>query len=213
MADRTTRTRLLRRAGKGNISITETQADRLATYLDLLFRWNRKINLTALTDVDEAIDRLLLEPLIAARHLPNGRGRLIDIGSGGGSPAIPLALALGEYGVTMVESKARKAAFLREVVRVLDLSQVAVETTRFQSLLEEPTHHGTYSAFSIRAVRIERETLTQLTSFLARDGLGLVFRGPGGPEQGAEAVPLLWVGTHPLIPSLGSRVTLYRLGR
>jgi len=213
VAERTTRTRLLRRAEKRNISISETQADRLATYLDLLFRWNRKINLTALTDVDEAIDRLLLEPLIAARHLPNGRGRLIDIGSGGGSPAIPLALALGEYRVTMVESKGRKAAFLREVVRVLDLSQVAVETTRFQSLVEETTHCGAYSAFSIRAVRIERQTLTQLTSFLAPDGLGLVFRGPSGPEQGVEAPPLLWVSTHSLIPSLGSRVTLYRLGR
>jgi 16S rRNA (guanine527-N7)-methyltransferase len=213
VAERTTRTRLLRRAGKGNIFITETQADRLATYLDLLFRWNRKINLTALTDADEAIDRLLLEPLIAARQLPSGRGRLIDIGSGGGSPAIPLALALGDYAVTMVESKARKAAFLREVARVLDLSHVGVETTRFQSLLNEASYQGAYSAFSIRAVRTERQTLTELASFLASGGLGLVFRGPGGSEQGVEAPPLLWVGTHPLIPSLGSRLTLYRLSR
>ena len=57
-------------------------------------RWNRKINLTALTDPDEAIDRLLLEPLVAARYLPvPGEPSLMDIGSGGGSPAIPLKLA------------------------------------------------------------------------------------------------------------------------
>ena len=210
MAERNTRARLLHRAAKANIFIPESQADSLSSFLDLLFRWNRKINLTALTGVDEAIDRLLLEPLVAARHLPSGSGRLIDVGSGGGSPAIPLALMTG-YDVTMVESKARKAAFLREAIRALKLSNTSVETTRFQGLLSSPPHRHAYTAFSIRAVRVERQTLAELSGFLTRGGVGLVFRGPAGPDQVPDAPPLAWRATYPLLPSLGSRLTIYQL--
>ena len=64
------RSRLVRRAGKNNIFIDDSLADRLAAYYELLARWNRKINLTSLDNLDEAIDRLLLEPLVAARFLP-----------------------------------------------------------------------------------------------------------------------------------------------
>ena len=210
MAERSTRTRLLRRAGKARIALTDSQAERLATYLDLLFRWNRKVNLTALTQGDEALDRLVLEPLLAARYLPAGPGRLIDIGSGGGSPAIPLKLAVSDYALTMVESKARKAAFLREVARVLDIRDVTVAPARFESLLGDAGHTAVYSAFSIRAVRIERHTLTELASFLKPGGIGLVFRGPSGPDEGVDAGSLSWVATHQLIPALGSRLTLYK---
>ena len=76
------RTRLTRRASKAGAFLTPDLAEKLADYYDLLERWNRKINLTALDDVDAAIDRLLLEPVLAARQLPTGdRVRLMDIGS------------------------------------------------------------------------------------------------------------------------------------
>ena len=74
--------------------IPEPLASQLVVYYQLLSHWNRKINLTSLSDPDEAVDRLLLEPVAAAAVLPANRA-LIDLGSGGGSPAIPLALALG----------------------------------------------------------------------------------------------------------------------
>lgn len=211
MAGRDIRTRLLRRANRANIFIADSQAARLGAFLDLLLRWNRKINLTALTDPDEAIDRLLLEPWLASRHLPAGAGRLLDVGSGGGSPAIPFALAHPEYFVTMVESKARKAAFLREATRVLQLERARVENSRFQSLLAAGSIQGEYSAFSVRAVRIERSTLIELSRFLSAGGLGLVFRGASGPDQLADAGNLSWVGTYSLLPSLGSRLTVFRL--
>ena len=75
--------------------LDESLASSLVTYYELLARWNRKINLTSLEDPDEAIDRLLLEPVIAARHLSPAVVNVMDVGSGGGSPALPLALALG----------------------------------------------------------------------------------------------------------------------
>ncbi len=104
------RRRLTRRARRVNLSIPAELADALLAYLELLALWNTKINLTALDDPDAAIDRLILEPLLAARHLPEGAS-VIDIGSGGGSPAIPLKLAAPRIKLWMVESKHARARF------------------------------------------------------------------------------------------------------
>ena len=210
MSARDTRSRLVRHAARADIRIPGPLADRLTTYLDLLLRWNRKINLTALDNLDDAVDRLLLEPLVAARQVVATTGRLIDLGSGGGSPAIPLALALPELGLTMVEVKARKAAFLREAVRVLELPRAVVETARFEELLERQGQRGGYTVLSVRAVKIELATLRRIAEFLRPEGLVLMFRGPSGPDRLPDALPLAWTGTHPLLESLRSRLTLFR---
>lgn len=210
MSARDTRSRLIRRAAKADLELPHPLADRLAVFLDLLLRWNRKINLTALTDPDEAIDRLALEPVAAARHVQPKAGRLIDLGSGGGSPAIPLALALPGLELTMVEIKARKAAFLREAVRVLELPRALVESVRYEELLERHGHSGTYTAVSVRAVRVEAETLRGIAQFLAPDGLALLFRGPTGPDELPDVEPLAWAATYPLMESLRSRLSVFR---
>src|SRR5262245_60756251 len=101
-------------------------ADGLTAYFELLRKWNRKIALTSLPVEDagdEAIDRLLIEPVVASKFLIQQRGSALDIGSGGGSPAIPLKLACPGLSLRMVESKTRKAAFLRETVRTLELDR------------------------------------------------------------------------------------------
>src|ERR1044072_2004277 len=105
MTAREFKERLSRRAKKAGIAIPPPLADRLWIYFQLLAKWNAKINLTGL-DLDdptpEGIDRLLIEPLLAAPHA-DGAKSLIDIGSGGGSPALPLALALGNIRLAMIE--------------------------------------------------------------------------------------------------------------
>jgi 16S rRNA (guanine527-N7)-methyltransferase len=200
----------MRRAAHADIPLTTTLAERLVAFLELLYRWNRKINLTALEDQDEAIDRLLLEPLAAARHVQPRAGRLLDIGSGGGSPAIPLSLAFPELDLTMVEIKTRKAAFLREAVRALELPRAVVENVKFEELLDRHGQRGTYTAASVRAVRVESGTLRDLAEFLAPDGLALLFRGPSGPTELPDTGPLAWTGTYPLVESLRSRLTVFR---
>ena len=120
------RSRLLRRAQRTGLALPAELADGLTAYYELLSLWNRKINLTALDDPDQAIDRLLLEPLVASKHVAHQAPVVLDIGSGGGSPALPLKLAIPGMTLIMVESKARKAAFLREAVRLLKLSETRV---------------------------------------------------------------------------------------
>ncbi len=150
MAQRDFRTRLLRRASKAGIRLTDDLSASLTAYYELLARWNRKINLTGLTDPDEAIDRLLMEPLVAARYLPSPTARLMDIGSGGGSPAIPLKLSTPGISLTMVEAKARKSAFLREAIRQLELESTQVENARYEELLTRPELHDRHDAVSIQ---------------------------------------------------------------
>jgi 16S rRNA (guanine527-N7)-methyltransferase len=206
------RTRLTRRAAKAGLFIDDVLIGRLSAFYDLLARWNEKINLTSLDNPDEAIDRLLLEPVLAARALPAAAGwELMDVGSGGGSPAIPLALALGSVRLTMVEVKTRKSAFLREAVRQLGLPGATVENSRYEELLSRPELLEKFDAVSLRAVRVEPRVLMTLQAFLKPGGQVLLFRGPAGPASPANVFhPLEWESTVPLVESLQSRLSLLR---
>jgi len=203
------RSRLVRRAAKTNLFIADALADKLAAYYDLLLRWNRKINLTSIENVDDAIDRLLLEPIAASRYVPATAGLLMDVGSGGGSPAIPLKLAVPRLSLTMVEVKARKSAFLREAIRQLALESTHVENARYEELLARPELHERHDIVSLRAVRTETQVLTSLQAFLSPGGVMMLFRGPSGPNTPTSLVPPLeWTATHPLVETLQSRVTI-----
>jgi 16S rRNA (guanine527-N7)-methyltransferase len=175
---------------------------RLETYYSLLQVWNRTINLAGMALADDnavALDRLLIEPVLAARHCPPGIRRVIDIGSGGGSPAIPLALALESPYLTMVESKGRKAAFLREALRVLELDG-SVEVCRFEALARRPDIHERYDALTIRAVRLDSEGVGLLQTFVRPDGWLLWFHTSG---QAVEVAPPLVC--HAVVPLIESR--------
>ena len=207
------KTRLSRRSAKAGLFLNEALASALTTYYELLARWNQKINLTALDNADEAIDRLLLEPVLAAKAIEGSRPRaLLDIGSGGGSPAIPLALALGsDVSLMMVEVKARKSAFLREAIRQLSMSHAVVENRRYEELLARPELLEGFDLLSVRAVRVEPKVLMTLQAFLRPGGELLLFRGPVGPAAPANIIhPLEWDRTVPMIESLQSRLTVLR---
>jgi 16S rRNA (guanine527-N7)-methyltransferase len=132
----------------------------------------------------------------------------MDVGSGGGSPAIPMKLSAPAIALTMVESKARKSAFLREAVRSLHLDRTAVETARYEELLARPELHETFDVLSLRAVRVEVKTLFTLQAFVRRGGLLFLFRGPSGPDVPEIVPPLRWVTTVPLVETLQSRLTV-----
>ena len=209
MAPRDFRSRLVRRASKAGIRLSDDLSAGLTAYYELLARWNRKINLTGLTDADEAIDRLLLEPLVATRYLPSQASSLMDIGSGGGSPAIPLKLATPGLALTMVEVKARKSAFLREAIRQLELDSTHVENARYEELLTRPELHDRHDVVSIRAVRVDPRALVTVQAFLRPRGSIMLFRGPDGSgETPPFYPPLELVQTVPLLEATQSRLTV-----
>lgn len=215
MSAREFRDRLRRRARRAGVDLTSGLAESLARYYALLAKWNAKINLTSFrlepAGQDEAVDRLLIEPVIAARHIAPSASSVIDIGSGGGSPAIPLVLAAPRLHLRMVESKTRKAVFLREALRELDLGRAEVETSRFEELLTRPELHEGVDLLTIRAVRVEPRTLVGLQAFIKPGGQLFLFRGPGGANV-VDAVnpPLSWSATYPLVESLRSRLVVLK---
>jgi 16S rRNA (guanine527-N7)-methyltransferase len=199
--------RVADRAAQEGLTLDENLRGKLVIYFDLLQHWNRRINLTGLTDTDEAIDRLLLEPLAAARYLPH-HSRIADLGSGGGSPAIPLGLALSPTGLLMVESRARKCAFLREAAREVGLS-ATVESARFEEVARRPDYIDAFDLISVRAVRQDEPALASAAALVHTDGLVALFRGPQGPERfDASPQNLAWRETQPLLRSTRNRLTV-----
>jgi 16S rRNA (guanine527-N7)-methyltransferase len=208
--------RLKRRARKAGVALDPVLARGLGSYFEFLARWNAKINLTAFNlsePTDEAIDRLLIEPVVAARHIPPAVVHAIDVGSGSGSPAIPLKLARPTLSLVMVEAKTRKAVFLLEAARHLGLNSASVETARFENLLTRPDLHEGFDALTIRAVRVEPRVLLSLQAFLKPGGEIYWFRGlPRG--SGADApYPLVWDRTVVLLEERGSGLVVLKKDR
>lgn len=212
MTPREFQDRLKRRARRTGLSISPELSQALERFYVLLSRWNQKINLTALPlqgAPDETLDRLILEPLVAVRHLKMPNATIIDVGSGGGSPAIPMKLSVPASSLTMVESKTRKSAFLREAIRQLELKNVAVETARFEELLSRPELHEAADLVTLRAVRVEARALMTLQAFLKPGGEIFLFRGSSGRDvPDSLPPPLEWRATHSLVDSLGSRLVV-----
>ncbi len=149
--------------------------------------WNRRISLTALpleSDPNQAIDRLIVEPLLAARYIQADRSRLTDVGSGTGSPAIPLKLAIPGLDLLMVEPKARKAAFLNEVIRALELPQARTAMLRLDENAAATSLKGTADLVTLRAVRLETSLIRALELMLAPAGRIFLFRSVRQPAPG-----------------------------
>jgi 16S rRNA (guanine527-N7)-methyltransferase len=204
------REKIARRAAKAGVSLPKGVSEGLEAYFETLRKWNRKVSLTALPveDVgDEAIDRLLIEPVLATKFLTSSTSKVIDIGSGGGSPAIPLKLAVPGISMRMVESKTRKAAFLREVIRILKLDNAEVDAVRFEELLVVPALHEAADLLTLRAVKVDRKMVTGLQSFLRPGGLLFLFGTRTTMSSSDTTTPhLLPAGSHVLLRQWGSQL-------
>jgi 16S rRNA (guanine527-N7)-methyltransferase len=169
------RDRLSRRARKARVPLPDEAVTPFETYFRLLSQWNQKINLTALplkAPTDETFDRLFVEPLVAGLLIPDAPGIWFDLGSGGGSPAVPLKMIRPGLSLTLVESKTRKAAFLRQVVRVLDLKETQVANMRFEEL---PTQSLGADFVTVRAVKPDVALLDVSARLLRAGGHLLLF--------------------------------------
>lgn len=102
----------------------------LIAYIELLERWNHKVNLTAIKSIEEMVDRHLLDSLTALPFIEGDS--LIDVGSGAGLPGIPIAIASPSISVLMLDSAARKTRFIRQAIAELGLANADVSHTRVQ---------------------------------------------------------------------------------
>lgn len=163
-----------------HLELPEATQDKLLDFRDLLLKWNRTYNLTALRDPAQAISHHLLDSLAILPHI--GSGSLLDVGSGGGLPGIPLAITRPELSVSMVDTVQKKATFLQQASIELGLKNVAVHHAR----VEEMT--GQYAQISSRAFS-ELALFVSLTRhLLAPGGRWLAMKGVR-PDDEIAALP------------------------
>lgn len=128
----------VRRAlGEFQITLDDKQVLQIQQYIKILLTWNEKINLTAIRDPREILYRHFCESMYAASVVPVENGRLADVGSGGGFPGLPLKIIRPDLQAILIESNLKKAAFLAEVIRELELRDTQVLVRRYEELGEE----------------------------------------------------------------------------
>jgi len=204
--------RLRGRLEQFGAAVSTAQCDQLAQYVGLLTKWNRTLNLTALKLEplsDAAIDRLIIEPVLGAVAFRDSDRALLDLGSGGGSPAIPLKVAVPRLKLTMVESRERKSAFLRDVVRVMGLSDSTVQTVRIEELKASQASHRQADVVSVRAVKLDSETWGNVAGLVTIGGRLLWFRSRGESADDSDQVFAL-EETIPLGPDNNSELAVFR---
>jgi 16S rRNA (guanine527-N7)-methyltransferase len=206
----------------GHASLTDTQLSQLATYLDLLLRWNARMNLTAVREPEQIVARHFGESLFAARHLyppgwrlETGNWKLVDIGSGAGFPGLPIKIWAPAVHATLLESNHRKATFLHEVGRALHLTDVEVLTTRAETYVEQIANQKsqiTNVTVTVRAVERFEKILPTVVRLLenfsaAERRLALLIGSPQVHTARELAPALIWSDPLP-IPQSSQRVLL-----
>ncbi len=163
-----------------HLELSDATQDKLLAFRDLLLKWNRTYNLTALRDPAQAISHHLLDSLAVLPHI--GAGALLDVGSGGGLPGIPLAITRPELSVSMVDTVQKKATFLQQASIELGLKNVAVHHARVEEMA------GQYAQISSRAFS-ELALFVSLTRhLLAPGGRWLAMKGVR-PDDEIAALP------------------------
>lgn len=134
------------------VSLSEAQQEQLLAYLALLIKWNKAYNLTAVRDPDEMVSRHLLDSLSILPHVQPLGNQWLDVGSGGGMPGVPLAIAFPERQFTLLDSNGKKTRFLTQVKLELKLTNLSVVNERVEAFQPAQPFDGIVSrAFSALA--------------------------------------------------------------
>ena len=168
-----------------SITLSADQLTQLDVYLTHLLETNKTMNLTAIREVDAAWRRLIIDSLTAVPMLddvPTG-SKMIDVGSGGGLPGIPLAIARPDLHVTLLETTGKKAKFLESCVKIVGLKNVTVVQARAETAGQDPAHRQKYDAAICRAVGPMRELLEYCLPLVKLGGVVLAMKGPEGEDE------------------------------
>jgi 16S rRNA (guanine527-N7)-methyltransferase len=168
-----------------SVHATEEELACLAEYLQRLMEANRGFNLTAIRDRDTAwrrhiIDSLTLLPLLEGL---SAGSRLIDVGSGGGLPGIPVAIARGDLRVTLLETTGKKARFLEQCSQAMRLQNVDVVNARAEAVGQDRRHRQHYEVAMARAIGPLRELLEYTLPLVKVGGRVLAMKGPRVREE------------------------------
>jgi 16S rRNA (guanine527-N7)-methyltransferase len=173
-------------ARRANVELSDAQHEKLSRYLDLLLDANARMNLTRITDRAAAELQHVGDALTVLPHLPPGAIRVADVGSGGGVPGIPLAIARPDATLLLIESTKKKAAFLKQAIDALELANVSVSEWR----AEDVGHSNSRETFDVALARAVA-TMSWLAEWclplVKKGGKMLAMKGPKVADELPEA--------------------------
>jgi 16S rRNA (guanine527-N7)-methyltransferase len=193
---------------RAGLTLPPGAAEGFSVYLELLMRWNAKLNLTAVREPGQIIQRHFLECIFAAGQIPSHTKTLLDFGSGAGFPGIPIALCRPEISVTLAESQGKKAAFLREAVRTLAL-KAEVFAGRVETMIAERV----FDAVALRAVDKMETACGAAFERVASGGSMVVFATRGTEEAVRNILPGMDWREAPAMPGLEKGILLSGIRR
>ena len=191
---------LVREIGDGaaalHLPLAPAQCATLAAYIALLEKWNRAYNLTAIREPGRMVTHHVLDSLAVLAHLPAHKDlRVLDVGSGGGLPGIPLAIARPDWQVTLVDPVHKKAAFLAQATIELALGNVTAQAKRVEDL----PHDATYDVVISRAFADLATFATLAGRLVAGSGMLVAMKGVHPVDEIAHLPPEFTVIATPKI--------------
>ena len=171
------------------LELDETRLGAISIYINLLLKWNARINLTAIREPGEIVQRHFGESLFVAKYLLDQKipQTAIDLGSGAGFPGVPFALLASEVHVTLIESQQKKATFLKELVHVLGLKNVKIFSDRAEN------YPDTADLVMLRAVEKFDQALPMAAQLTKAGGRVALMIGSGQVEPAKRLVAeLIW---------------------
>lgn len=175
----------LSEAEKLGIVFEPGEVERLGRFLALLLHAGTRMNLTAIKDPGLAWQRHVLDSLTLMAplaELPQG-ARVLDVGTGGGVPGVPLAIVRPDLRFTLLDATAKKTAFVRAAMDVLGVEHASVVTARAEAAARDPSHRDTYDAAIARAVGPMATVAELATPFVKPGGVALLIKGEKAGEE------------------------------
>lgn len=202
-------------AGMG-IAVTPGQAGQMAHHARILLEWNRKINLTAITQAEQVAVKHFLDAIIPLPHIPD-QGELLDIGTGGGFPGIPLKVMRPHQAMTLIDASRKKINFVKHVLRQLALPGIEAIQTRVENIAQQEQRRGRFRIIVSRAFADLSRIAQMAAPLLAPQGRIITYQGSGDEtrhiREGSQIGPLALIGTHTYqLPITGDRRTLVIMG-
>jgi 16S rRNA (guanine527-N7)-methyltransferase len=165
-----------------DIDLNHSQTRQFAVHATELVRWNRKINLTAITDPFEVAIKHFLDSLPAARFLPKD-ATLLDIGSGGGFPGLALKILMPSLSITLIDASRKKVSFLKHVIRTLKLDNIEALHIRAEDLAGDPFYRNRFNVVISRAVSSLELFCRLALPFLIDEGSMMALKGDVGIDE------------------------------
>jgi 16S rRNA (guanine527-N7)-methyltransferase len=167
---------LINQAKTIEINLDHTQNRLFSTHATELIKWTQKINLTTITNPIEVASNHFLDSLVPARFIPPG-ARMLDIGSGGGFPGIPLKVLLPKLSVTLIDASRKKVSFLKHVIRTLKLDNIEALHIRAEDLADHPSYINRFDVIVSRALTSLEFFVRLALPFLTCGGLIMAMKG------------------------------------